>query len=189
MAEILPSTQLDIAANRKARKYSSQEQLARVLWSIGSYLITLSPRPAFRWRRTVLRAFGARIGEGVNIYPSTRIVMPWNAAIGDWSALGEDVLIYNLGKVCIGKHVTISYRSHLCAGTHDLTDPELPLLRPTTVIEDGVWIGTDAFIGPGVTVGSMAVIGARSVVVKAVSPHSIVAGNPARIIGERHVRS
>jgi len=111
--------------------------------------------------------------------------MPWNVEIGDWSALGEDVFVYSLGKVRIGKNVTISYRSHLCAGTHDLSDPLLPLLKPPIDIEDGVWIGTDAFIGPGITIENLAVVGARAVVVKDVAPQSIVVGNPARSIGQR----
>jgi putative colanic acid biosynthesis acetyltransferase WcaF len=111
--------------------------------------------------------------------------MPWNVEIGDWTALGEDVLIYSLGKVRIGCNVTLSYRSHVCAGSHDLNDPTLPLLKPPVTIEDGVWAGTDAFIGPGVTIGRGAVVGARAVVVKDVQAFDIVAGNPARVIGRR----
>lgn len=111
--------------------------------------------------------------------------MPWNVEIGDWSALGEDVLVYSLGKVRIGASVTLSYRSHVCAGTHDLNDPKLPLLKSPVSIEDGVWVGTEAFIGPGVTVMQGAVVGARAVVVKDVQPLQIVAGNPAHVIGIR----
>jgi putative colanic acid biosynthesis acetyltransferase WcaF len=111
--------------------------------------------------------------------------MPWNVEVGDWSALGEDVLLYSLGKVRIGRSVTLSYRSHVCAGTHDLNDPTLPLLKPPVTIEDGVWVGTEAFIGPNICVGAGAVVGARAVVVKNVAPLDIVAGNPARAIGRR----
>jgi putative colanic acid biosynthesis acetyltransferase WcaF len=98
------------------------------------------------------------------------------------------VLVYSLGKVTIGRSVTLSYRSHVCAGTHDLNDPALPLLKPPVAIEDGVWVGTEAFIGPGVRVGRAAVVGARAVVVKNVGPLEIVGGNPARIIGRREIR-
>jgi len=180
-------TSPDIVANRKTRNYSRREQLSRIMWAMGSCLIRLSPRPAFAWRRLVLRWFGALIGNQVHIYPSTRIYMPWNVEIGDWTALGEDVFVYSLGKVRIGTSVTISYRSHLCAGTHDLNDPQLPLLKPPIVIEDGVWVGTDAFIGPDTVIGAMSVVGARSVVIKNVAPNCIVAGNPARVIGYRSI--
>jgi putative colanic acid biosynthesis acetyltransferase WcaF len=179
----------DARENRAARKYSTTEQIRRVAWSLGRWLIRLSPRPCFGWRRGVLRLFGARIGAHVNIYPSTQLYMPWNVEIGDWSALGEDVLVYSLGKVRIGRAVTLSYRSHVCAGTHDLNDPTLPLLKPPVILEDKVWVGTEAFIGPGVTIGRAAVVGARAVVVKNVEPLDIVAGNPARRVGRRRLHA
>ncbi len=111
--------------------------------------------------------------------------MPWNVELGDWSALGEDAFIYSLGKVRIGDRVAISYRAHVCAGTHDFSDPTLPLLKPAVTIEDDAWIGTDAFIGPGVTVGKGAIVGARAVVTNDVGQFEVVAGNPARVIGTR----
>lgn len=133
----------------------------------------------------VLRLFGAKVGRFVNIYPTTRLYMPWNVELGDWTALGEDVLLYSLGPIRLGRNVTVSYRGHVCAGTHDLNDPALPLLKPPVVIDDGVWIGTDAFVGPAVTIGRFAVVGARAVVVRDVAAFDIVAGNPARPIGRR----
>jgi len=48
-----------------------------------------------------------------------------------------------------------------------------------------VFVGTDAFLGPGVRVGRAAVVGARAVVVKDIEPFTIVGGNPARPIGRR----
>ena len=173
------------AANRRSAKYSAVVQLRRVGWYAGNLLMRMSPRPFFAWRRVILRAFGATVGRWVNVYPTTHIVMPWNLEIGDWSAIGEDALIYNLGRVTIGSRATVSYRAHVCAGTHDFADPTLPLLKLPVVIRDGAWIGTDAFIGPGVTVGEGAIVGARAVVVGDVSSMAIVAGNPARQVGSR----
>lgn len=180
-----PEFSLDSSANRAARKYSSWEQLRRVLWGAGRWLMRLSPRPCFGWRRLVLRTFGARIGAQVHVYPSAHIYMPWNIEIGEWAAIGDDALIYNLGRVRIGAHATISYRAHLCAGTHDFMVPDLPLLKPPIEIKAGAWIGTDAFIGPGVTIGEGAIVGARAVVVRNVQSGEIVAGNPARVVGVR----
>jgi putative colanic acid biosynthesis acetyltransferase WcaF len=175
----------DLRANRAAVKYSGGEQLRRVAWDFGRWLLVLSPRPCFAWRRSVLRLFGARIGPHVNVYSSCRIYMPWNLTVGEWSALGEDVLVYSLGKVVIGRRVTLSYRAHVCAGTHDFSDPTLPLLKPPVMIEDDAWVGTEAFVGPGVTLGAGAIVGARAVVVRSVAPRAIVVGNPARIVGTR----
>jgi putative colanic acid biosynthesis acetyltransferase WcaF len=179
--------QLNAVANRAATKYSRSEQLRRVAWAAGYWLLRLSPRPFFGWRRTVLRIFGARVGVHVHVYPSTKILMPWNVELNDWCALGEDVYIYSLGHISVGRCATVSYRSHLCAGTHNLNDPTMPLLKPPVAIGDHAWIGTEAFIGPGVTVGEGAVVGARAVVTKDVPPWQIVAGNPARQIGTRIV--
>jgi putative colanic acid biosynthesis acetyltransferase WcaF len=180
---------LDIQQNRAAQKYTTGEQLRRMFWAVGSLFLRFSPRPCFGWRRFVLRCFGARIGRDVHVYPSTRIYFPWNLVAGDWSAIGEEALIYNLGPVTLGAKTTISHRAHLCAGTHDYRQPDLPLLKPPILIKDQAWICADAFIGPGVTVGEGAVVGARAVVVRDVEPWVVVAGNPARVLKKREMKT
>ena len=180
---------LDIAANRTARKYTRSELFRRVLWGFGEWALRLSPRPCFGWRRFVLRCFGAKIGAHVNTYPSTRVYFPWNLTVGDWSAIGEQAFIYNLGPVVLGEKVTVSHRAQLCAGTHDYTLPDLPLLKLPIVIQDQAWVCADAFIGPGVTVGSGAIVGARAVAMKNVDPWMIVAGNPAKAIKRRVLKA
>lgn len=185
-SEVAPAL-TDLPSNRAARKYSRSEQLRRVLWTFGEYALRLSPRPCFAWRRGVLRLFGAKVGRSVNVYSSTRFYMPWNIEIGDWAAIGEHAFIYSLGKVHIGAGAAVAYRAHICAGTHDFSDPALPLLKPAVTIEEQAWIGTDAFIGPGVTVHRGAIVGARAVVVKDVPAMQIVGGNPARQIGVRRM--
>ena len=179
---------LDISSNRSSQKYTATEKIRRVFWGFGKLLFRFSPRPCFGWRRIVLRCFGARIGTHVNLYPSTRIYFPWNLAVGDWTAIGEEALIYKLGPVTLGQKVTISHRVHLCAGTHDYTRPDLPLLKPPIHIQDQAWICSDAFVGPGVVVGEGAVVGARAVVIKDVEPWTVVAGNPAEFIKKRDLR-
>ena len=171
---------LDIKENRRARKYSLGEMTRRVLWTFAQPLFRFSPRPCFGWRRFLLRCFGAKIGRSVHVYPSATIYFPWHLEAGDESAIGEHAFIYNLGRVTLGSRVTISHRAHLCAGTHDHTKPDFPLLRPPIVIGSDAWICADAFVGPGVTVGEGAIVGARAVAMKDVQPRSIVVGNPAR---------
>jgi putative colanic acid biosynthesis acetyltransferase WcaF len=179
---------LDIAANRGARKYSWSELCLRVLWGMAQIGFRFSPRPCFAWRCFLLRCFGARIGKAVHLYNSARICFPWNLRIGDWSAVGEEVLIYNLGTVTIGERATISHGAHLCAGTHDYTRLDLPLLKPPIAIQDQAWVCADAFVGPGVTVGQGAVVGARAVVIRDVSPWTVVAGNPAKVVKQRELK-
>jgi putative colanic acid biosynthesis acetyltransferase WcaF len=180
---------LDVAANRGERKYSRSQNLRRILWACTRPLFSWSPRPFFAWRRFLLRAFGARIGRHVHVYSSAIVTMPWNLEIGDWSSVGEDALIYNLGRVTIGAKVTISHRAHLCAGSHDHTQPRLPLLKLPITVEDQAWICAGAFVGPNVTIGEGSVVGACAVVVRAVPPWVIVIGNPSRVVGPRTIRS
>lgn len=157
----------------------------RVLWLPGQYLLRWSPRPLFGWRRAVLRAFGATVGRHAHVHNSTRVAMPWNLTLGDWAALGEDVLVYNLGPVTVGERATVSHRAHLCAGTHDYRDPALPLLKPPVTVGPQAWVCADAFVGPGVTVGEGAVVGAAAVATRDVAPWTVVAGNPARYVKDR----
>lgn len=174
-----------IAENRAAVKYTRAEQFRRVAWMAGRLVFQLTPRPCFGLRRFLLRCFGAKVGPRVNCYGSSHIYFPWNLEIGEDSAIGEDTLIYNLGRVTIGARTTISQRAHLCAGTHDYKQASLPLLKPPIVVGDNVWICADAFIGPGRQIGDGAVVGARAVVVRDVQAWSVVAGNPAKSIGSR----
>lgn len=66
--------------------------------------------------------------------------------------------------------------------------PQVPFMenrKKDTVIGNDVWIGYDATIMPGVTIGDGAIIGSRSVVTKDVAPYEIVGGNPAQVIRKR----
>ena len=180
--------ELDIAANRRAVKYGRGEMLRRVFWLFGSRVFRWTPRPCFGLRRGILRLFGAKIGREFHIYPSSVVYFPWFFEAGDYSAVGEGALIYNLGPVRLGSRTTVSHGAHLCAGTHDFEDPAMPLLKPAIRIGDQAWICADAFVGPGVTVGEGAVVGARAVAVKDVEPWAVVAGNPAKFLRKRMLR-
>jgi len=187
--ELPMNVSLDIDANRRTCHYSRAILLKRVLWSLCRPLFVWSPRPLFGWRNALLRLFGAKIGKNVHIYSSAKIYMPWNLSIGDWSAIGEGVLVYNLAPVVLGAKTTVSHGAHLCAGTHDYTLPELPLITKPILIEDQVWVCADAFVGPGVCLGQGAVVGARAVVMRDVAAWCVVAGNPAKEIKRRVLKT
>ena len=108
--------------------------------------------------------------------------------MGEYSALGPRVNLYNLGTITIGSNTVISQDSYLCGGTHDYTRPTMPLIKAPITVGDKVWICAGAFIGPGVTIGDGAVVGARAVVVKDVEPWTVVAGNPAKMIKRRVIQ-
>lgn len=133
----------------------------------------------------MLKLFGATIGTRVRIYPTVNVFFPWNLEIEDGVTIGWDVELYSLGKIKIGTGTMISQHSHLCAGSHDITKPNLPLITPPIVIESSVWICSGAFVGPGTTIGANSVVGARACVFKDVPKDVIVGGNPAVVIKSR----
>ncbi|MEM1165379.1 MAG: putative colanic acid biosynthesis acetyltransferase [Planctomycetota bacterium] len=177
-------TDTDLARARSP--YTTKEKVARVLWSLlGAPVFRLTFHNWYALRAALLRLFGATIAGHVRLRPSVRIEQPWNLTIGPNTAVGDRAILYCLGPITLGRNVSISQQAHLCAGTHDHTHPDLPLLRPPITVEDEVWIAADAFVGPSVTVRTGAVVGARAVLVKDADPWTIYAGNPARPIKPR----
>jgi len=77
----------------------------------------------------------------------------------------------------------------LCAGTHDIEDPDFQLLAKPIEVGRDAWVAAEAFIGPGVKVGDRAVIGARSVLFKDAESGGVYAGNPARLIKHRKLQA
>jgi putative colanic acid biosynthesis acetyltransferase WcaF len=136
-------------------------------------------------RPFILKCFGAKVSFKSMFFGSTWIEFPWKFTCSEYSAIGPRVHIYNLGHISIGDNTVISQDAYLCAGTHKYSDPKMPLLKETIDIGASVWICAGAFIGPGVTVGEGAIVGARGVAMNDVPSWTIVAGNPARTIKKR----
>lgn len=162
------------------------DKLRRALWQI-IWLILYRPSPVLLhgWRRFLLRSFGATIGYSAHPYPSARVWAPWNLVMGTHSCLGPEVNCYSADKVVLEDDCVVSQGVHLCSASHDFRDPEFPLITGPITIGRSAWVAAEAFVGPGVRVGSEAVVGARAVVVKDVLPGEVVGGNPARVIAER----
>ena len=176
---------IDVKKNRQTEVWSKKEKIGRVLWALASPAFFLSPRLFWGWRNWMLRLFKAKIGLNVRIDPSVRITIPWNIEIEDYVGVGSRVHFYALGSIKVGKKATISQNTHLCAGSHDYRKADFPLTKSPIVIGNSAWICADSFIGPNVTVGEMAIVGARAVVTKNVEKYTIVTGNPARFLRKR----
>ena len=105
--------------------------------------------------------------------------------IGDHTRIGLHNTI--IGPVDIGSHVnlaqgiTVSALNHNFSDTNKLIDEQGVSTNQVT-IEDDVWVGANAVILPGVTIGEHCVVAAGAVVTKDVPPHSLVAGVPAKVI-------
>ncbi len=166
--------------------WSFREKAGRAAWMVvRGTLFRYSWHNANAWRRRLLRLFGARVGRRVVVRPTASVEIPWNLTIGDYSSLGDGTIVYNLGPVAIGRRVTVSQHAHLCAGSHDFTRWNMPLLRPPITIGDDAWIAADAFVGPGVSVGEGAILGARACAFKSLKPWTVYAGHPAQALRPR----
>ena len=87
--------------------------------------------------------------------------------------------------IIIGAHCCISQRAFLCTGNHDYRQVSMPFRNRPIVVEDGAWVGAQAFVGPGVTIGAEAVVAAGSVVTRTLPRGMRCAGNPCAALGPR----
>jgi putative colanic acid biosynthesis acetyltransferase WcaF len=101
------------------------------------------------------------------------------------SCLSEQVDCYCVDKIHLGKRAIVSQYSILCTASHDYTRRHMPLVTAPIRIEEDAWVTADVFVGPGVTIGKGAVVGARSTITNDVPNWTVVAGNPPKLIGPR----
>lgn len=160
----------------------------RTAWFVfGAPMLRCSLLPSSSVRRTLLRCFGAEIGEGAVIKPGVRVKFPWKLRTGKHCWIGEDCWIDNMAPVTLGDNVCISQGAYLCTGNHDWRDPAFALITQPIRIGDGAWIAARASLAPGVTVGRCAVVGFGAVVTKSVPAHQVYGGNPAKFLQNREV--
>ena len=108
-----------------------------------------------------------------------------DVVIGDHTRIGLHNTI--IGPVTIGSHVNLAQGITVTALNHNFEAPERRIdeqgvSTQQVTIGDDIWIGANAVVLPGVTIGNHCVVAAGAVVTKDVPPHSLVAGVPAKII-------
>lgn len=176
----------DLSRFAVAEGFRGRSGLVVLIWQIvQDTLFAWSPQPAYGWRRFLLRAFGAKVGDGVIIRPTARVTYPWKVRLGNHCWIGDHTELYSLGPISVGNNAVVSQKSYLCAGSHDPSDMTFPLTAAPVTVEDEVWIATDCFVAPGVTIGRGAIVAARSTVRGNVPPGVVVAGTPAVVKRER----
>ena len=176
----------DLSQFRLPPGFRGRAPFVVLIWHfVQATLFRLSPRPMYAWRRFLLRLFGAKIGRCVKVRSTSRIAFPWKLEIDEHTWIGDDTDLYSLAPIHIGAHSVISQRSYLCAAQHDHRRRDFAMVTSPVTIGNQVWLATDVFVGPGVTIGDGAVVGARSSVFSNIPPGTIAYGSPARVHGLR----
>lgn len=156
-------------------------------WGVG-YL------PFHHLRRFFYRLAGMKIGSGSTLHMMGRIYDPRHITIGEDTIIGERFsldgrkqLHDSQGGLSIGNHVDMASEVMVWTSQHDLTSATMQPIEEKVVIEDYAFIGPRSILLPGVVIGRGAVVAAGAVVTKNVEPLAIVAGVPAKPIGQRQL--
>lgn len=126
--------------------------------------------------KTSVIYFGCEIRSGVNLH------------IGKGSIIGDNCILDARQGIYIGENVNLSSEVHLWTEAHDVNDPyfrSMPCNHGPIHIGNRVWLGSNVTVLDKVNIGEGAVVCSGAVVTKDVEPYTIVAGIPARKIGER----
>lgn len=158
---------------------------------ITNYVVAHIPSYTVRhlWYKNAL---GITIGKGTSILQGLYIyfhglspIRRGSFSIGNNTVINRDCCLDARSQLRIGNNVSISPQVTLLTEEHDINNRDFRLTLAPIIIDDYVFIGTRAMVLPGVKIGKGAVVAAGSVVTKDVSPFTIVAGVPAKKIGER----
>lgn len=132
-----------------------------------------------------------RAGKGLLIQPGSRFRSIENLEVGENSTIGYDNFLQAKGGLKLGNNVICAPGVKIWTTNHVFADPDIPVeqqghTNAPVVIEDDVFIASNAFILPGTTLSRGCVVSAGAVVSgKVYRPYSILGGNPARVIGYR----
>lgn len=177
----------------KLNKYNNDwfrpgSTLKIAIWHLISRLFfqTTIPYPS-SLKSFLLRLFGANLGKKIVFKQRITIKYPWLLQIGDFSWIGEGVWIDNLAQISIGSNVCISQNAYLLTGNHNFTKAAFDLIVKEIHLEEGVWIGANATVCPGITCHSHSVLSVGSVATSNLEPYSIYQGIPAQFKNKREL--
>ena len=138
-------------------------------------------------RKLYLCGWLGKLGAGTGVQMGCRFLNGRKIHLGDRNVINFGCLFDGRKfHIRTGCDVTIGPNAAILTLGHDPQSPDFADRGGDVVIGDRAWIGYGALILPGIKIGEGAVVGAGSVVTKDVQPFEIVAGNPARKIGERN---
>ena len=162
-------------------------QLTRIIWYCVNHCFINSYFHFHSFKIFLLRLFGAKVGKNLVLKPQVNIKYPWNLILGDNVWIGERVWLDSLGKIEIGANSCLSQGAMLICGNHNYKKITFDLIVGDITLEEGVWIGSGAFVAGGLRCKSHAVLTAGSVAVNDLEAYSIYQGNPAVKIKNRNM--
>lgn len=149
-------------------------KLVVVCWYLVNILFFKNSLSVFSgFKRLLLRLIEAEIGQGVIIKPNVNIKYLWRLKVGKHSWIGEGVWIDNFAEVKIGSHVCLSQGAMLLTGNHNYKKESFNLVTEPITLEDGVWIGAQSVVCPGVHCNSHSILAVGSVANKDMDEYSI----------------
>ncbi len=172
-----------VAEPPRKSPWSARAKAVRVLWAV-VFATVWKILPSDLLRARLLSLFGAQVGRGVRIHRNIHVEIPWHLSIGAGTVVCRGAILYCLGRVTIGERCLIGPFVHLCAGTHDYTDPRFTLLREPITIGDACVLMSDAFVAPSVILAPGTVARPRAGIFKSTRPGLTYAGNPAKAVAE-----
>lgn len=143
--------------------------------------------PLMAWRMAAYRAFGVRMADSASaaVMLGTEVWEPRRLSIGERAVIGRYCLLDARGGIEIGDDVNITSYCRLMTAKHLIDEPDFPDAYAPIVIGRRAWVALGATILGGVTIGEGAVVAASATVTRDVPPFAIVAGVPAKVVGER----
>ena len=134
-------------------KYRGASVVQILLWDLtNKFLFKQTHRSMYEIRATILRLFGAKIGKNTKIRPSTKILYPWKLEIGEDSWVGDEVDLYNLENIHIGRNTCISQYCKLITGSHNFKSNDFEYRCESIYIGNNAWLTIDCMVLPGVKV-------------------------------------
>ena len=167
-------------------QFPLSNRLYRLTWIVTWFVLCRwTPRQLDFWRRWVLTLFGATMGERSDVRATARVWNPRNLIMEERTLIGPGVNCYNVAKVTVKRGAIVSQRTHLCTASHDVDNPAFPLVFRDIEVGENAWIAAEAFVGPGVSIGANAVLGARACAFRDIPIGEVHSGNPAQKIRDR----
>jgi len=165
-----------------------RNRISRFIIDFFSYYVCnyiISFIPIWSLRKCCYKIMGLKIGKSSVINMSQYFTCIYKLEIGNNTHINRGCFFETRARIIIGNNVSISHQVSLLTGSHDVNSVNFSGIYRPIKIEDYVWIGVNATILHGVTIGMGAVVAAGAVVTKDVEPYSIVGGVPAKKIGVR----